>query len=121
MDVLPLKEIREEDAPLVGQNLVYLARLLHLGLPVANGIVVTPPEITLNTVLKKYDLKDREVFEQSLTLIRREILETPIPEELQEAFKQKKVNVKNLWVELLDSWIQEIRGRVWREGFSPDL
>lgn len=121
MDVLPIKSIREEDGPIVGVNLVNLAKLKQSGFPVADGIIVVPPQIKLKTILEHYQLKDREIFEQSIYLIKGEIAQIPVPESLVKALSSKNINPSKIWFELLQSWINEIRSKIWREGFSKDL
>ena len=118
MDILPIDKIRDEDAPLVGPALVKLAALSRLGFPVEKGVVVTPPDFHLRTVLKNYNLKDREIFEQSLTIIRKEILSIPAPVALAAHFKNKKIDVDKLWLNLLELWLNEIRARVWKGGLG---
>lgn len=121
MDLLPIKSIHETDAPLVGVNLLNLSVLARLGLPIADGVVVFPPEFKLKTILEYFDLKKREVFEQRLTLIKDEVRKIPVPGELEVLLKQKKIKVIETWHSLLEVWLNEIRARVWNEGFSPKL
>ncbi len=121
MEILPLGKIAPEDVELVGQEIVNLSRLLKNDLPVAPGIAVLPPEIKLQTVLKHYNLRDREIFEQSLTLIRKEIQAIEEPEDLVSALKNKKLNPQKLWLELLEVWFLELRSGIWKEGLSQGL
>lgn len=121
MDLLPIKSIHETDAALVGVSLLNLASLHRLGLPVADGIVVFPPEFKLKTILEYFDLKKREVFEQRLTLIKDEVAKIPVPGELEVLLKGKKIKVAETWHSLLEVWLNEIRARIWNEGFSPKL
>ncbi|MBI2595631.1 hypothetical protein HYW46_02755 [Candidatus Daviesbacteria bacterium] len=119
MEVLPLKAIREEDGPIIGNNLLNLAKLAQAGLPVADGIVVTPPNLKFKTILEHFQFKDREVFEQSLHLVKRKIAEIPVPLQLGSVLFKKEINPKKLWVNLMDGWFEQIRSKIWREGFSP--
>ncbi len=121
MEILPIKSIREEDGPLIGASLVNLGKLLHFGLPVADGVLVIAPEIKLKSVLEHYHLKDKEVFEQSLTLFREEVRKIEIPEPLSEILQKHKIDPKNIWHSLLENWISEIRSRIFREGFSSSI
>lgn len=121
MEILPIKSIRDEDGPLVGSHLVNLGKLFHLGLPVADGVVVIAPEIKLKSVLEHFHLKDQEVFEQSLTLFRSEVRKIEIPAALKEVLKKHKIDPQKIWHNLLENWTQEIRSRIFREGFSPKV
>lgn len=121
MEVLPIVSIRDEDGPVIGRNLLNLAKLSQAGLPIAEGIVITPPELHLKTVLQHFHFKDREVFEQSLHLVKKEIIKIPCPQALKTSQLSKKIKASQLWLSLLEIWILEIRSRVWREGFSPGL
>lgn len=119
--VLPINKIREEDTSLVGKNIVTLANLERLGLPVAEGIIVLPPEIHLKTVLQSFHLKDREVFEQRLEIIKKEVKKIAFPEELRKVLFRKNIDTYAMWQSLLEIWISEIRSRIWREGFGQNL
>lgn len=120
MEILPIKSIRDEDGPLIGSSLLNLGKLYHFGLPVAEGVVVLPPEIHLKKVLEHFHLKDQEVFEQSLILFRSEVRKIEIPSELKEVLSKRKLDAKKIWHNLLASWISEIRSRIFREGFSSN-
>lgn len=121
MDILPIDTIRDEDAPLVGPALVTLARLHHLGFPTEKGVAVIPPEIHLRTVLKHFNLKNKEIFEQSLTIIKKEIQQIPIPKELEDFCRKKDIHAGKIWIELLSEWIEEIRKRVWNRGLTEGI
>lgn len=121
MEILPIKSIREEDSPVVGQNIVSLAKLAQSGLPVADGVVVFPPEIKLKTILERFKYPGKEVFEQSLHIVKREVTKIPPPDDLMHALSGKKIDTRQLWLGLLDVWLEQIRSKIWREGFSPDL
>jgi phosphoenolpyruvate synthase/pyruvate phosphate dikinase len=121
MEVLRIREIREEDGPIIGADLYRLAKLQQANLPVPDGIIVCPPEIHLKTALEHFKLTDKEVFEQRLTIIKQEVEKIPIPDELSAEFTKRKLDAKKLWLHLLDFWLQQIRSRIWREGFSPNL
>lgn len=120
-EVIKIKHIRQEDLPLMGKNLVSLAKLAQKDLMVADGIIVLPPHLKLKTVIEHYEKGGKEVFEQSLTLIKSKIHKIEIPEELEEVLVKEKIDAKKVWVELLDTWLSEIRSIIWREGFSPNL
>lgn len=121
MEVLPIKSIREEDAPLVGNNLISLAKLYQEGIGVCDGIVVLPPHFKLKTVLEHFQYKHKEVFEQSLHIIKSEIKKIEVPEELRKALAIKKIDVSKVWTNLLDGWVEEIRARIWKEGFFKGI
>lgn len=130
MEILPIKLITQEDQEIFGADNFNLAKLVRTGFPVAKGYALTPPDIQLNTVLKNFDYKNREVFEQSFTLMKRQINEIPEPEEFKKAFEKGKnfyisgnqvKGVKNLWTHLLNSWLDQLRHRIWNEGFASSL
>ena len=130
VEVLPIKVLTDEDVPLFGSLNVALGKLLRAGLPVASGIVVTPPTLKLQTILEHFDFGSKEVFEQSLTLVKKEINATPIPEVLsKEVGKHNPFlingsevrSVKNLWLFLLEIWLNQIKNRLWKEGFYKGI
>lgn len=120
-EVLPIKHIREEDLPLIGKGLVSLSKLYHLGLPIADGIIVLPPQIKLKTILEHFQSSTYEIFEQSLNLIKADIKKIEVPEELVKELLKQKIEPKKVWSDLLETWILEIRAIIFREGFSPNL
>ncbi len=126
IEVLPIKLITEEDSAIFGAAAVTLGKLARLDFPVGAGVVVTAPEFKLRAVLEHYDFGKKEIFEQSLTLVKKEILSIPIPEILEkEVLKHKRFHlngeevkgVKMLWQNLLLFWIDEIKNRLWKDGF----
>lgn len=122
MDILPLVKIREDDALLVGEDIINLAKLVQWELPVAEAVVVFPPELQFKSVLKHYNLKSREVFEASLTIIKKEILKLKPPEDLIKLLKQKQVkNHLKVYQGLLEGWLAEVRSKIWREGSNESI
>lgn len=121
MFYLPIKSVREEDSPILTQELMRLAKLSQLGFPVADGILVFPPHIHLKTTLEHYRYKDKEFFEQSLSLIKSQIDKIQPPEELVKEFNKRKFDYTKIWKQLLDNWLGQIRSKIFREGFSPKL
>lgn len=125
-EILPIRLITQEDAPIFGLIGVSLGKLLRAGLPVGSGIVVTAPNLKLKTILEHHNFGSKEVFTQSLTLIQKEIRNIPIPLVLiKESGKQKNFllagnkikSVKHLWISLLDIWLSQIKQRIWNKGF----
>ena len=130
MEILPIKLLTDEEAWIFGGLIVSLGKLQRAGLPIGNGIAVTPPNLHLKTVLEHYDFGKREIFEQSLILVKKEINSIPVPEILhKETGKQKRFlldgviykSVKALWLALLNIWIEEIKQRLWKEGFQRGI
>lgn len=131
IEVLPIKHIRDEDGLIFGLLNVALGKLARVGFPVANGIVVTAPEIHLKTVLEHFDYTHKEIFEQTLILVKKEIEKTPVPEILiREPKSHNKFllgsqatpgSVKQLWIALLYEWLEEIKKRLWQDGFYPGV
>lgn len=130
MDILPVKVLCDEDNLIFGNLAVALGKLARSGLPVSPSIVLVAPNLKLKTVLEHYDFGSKEVFEQSLTLVKKEIFNTPIPEELiRETSKHKQFLVqgvlikstKHLWRYLLELWLGQIKNRLWKSGFYPGI
>lgn len=130
VEILPIKVLREEDSQVFGNLNVVLGDLLRSGLPVADGIVVSPPTLKLKTTLEYFDFGSKEVFEQSLVLVKKELRKIPIPEVLRKETRDNKRfllnkeiidSVVNLWPRLLDLWIEQIKQRLWREGFTKGV
>lgn len=130
MDILPIRVLTDQDSPVFGSLNVYLGKLHRAGLPVAKGICVTPPTLTLKTTLEHYDFSVKEVFEQTLTLIKKEIEKTPIPEILLKETKgyskfwvldSEIKGVRELWLKLLDFWLGEVKQRIWKDGFYKGI
>lgn len=130
IEILPIKVLTQEDALIFGSLNVALGKLSGAGLPVASGIVVTPPNLKLKTILEHHDFGSKEVFEQSLTLVKKEIFKVPVPEVLQKEIKKQNKfllngdeikDIKNLWRMLLNTWVEEIKSRLWKDGFFPGI
>ena len=121
MEVLPITSLHQEDFPYVSADLIRLGQLARSGFPVANGIVVLPPEIHLKTTLERFEFHNKEVFEQKLDIIKSELRKIPIPNQLVNIAKEKEIDGKLLWIHLLDQWMDEIRSGIWREGLTQDL
>lgn len=130
LEALPIKVLRDEDSPIFGKLNVDLARLAQADLPVARGIVITPPDLHLKTILEHFDWGSKEIFEQSLTLVKKEVEEIEVPEVLfKEVDKYKKFlvdgnvidSVKKLWIILLGLCIDQVKQRLWRDGFYQGI
>lgn len=126
VEILPIKSLRDEDGPIFGSLNVTLGLLARLGIPVPKSFSITAPEFHFKTLLEQYDFGSREVIEQSLTLIRKDIEKITIPPEVVRALGKNKffligeieINyLERLWVMLLNLWIDEIRIRLWKDGF----
>lgn len=126
INILPLKLLQNEDGQFFGGLNVALGKLERSGLPVGSGIIITPPNLKLKTTLEHFDFGKKEVFEQSLTLVKKEIFSTPVPQILEkEVGKHKKFfingqiikSTKSLWQSLLLIWLEEIKSRLWKDGF----
>ncbi len=130
IEVLPIKTLTDEDAPIFGALNVTLGKLSRLSFPVANGIVITPPSLKLKTTLEHFDFKNKEEFVQSLTLVKKEINSIPVPEVLQREIGKHNLfllngqiikSQKELWLNLLNNWIEQIKKRLWEGGFYKGL
>jgi len=130
IEVLPLKLLTEQDSLIFGALNTLLGKLHRADLPVANGFVITPPEFKLKAILEHYDFGKREVFEQSLTLVKKELIAIQIPEVLETETKNQPQffingevlkSVKEVWRSLLDFWVDEIKNRLWKGGFYPGI
>lgn len=130
VEILPIRLLTDEDGPIFGSLNIALGKLLRAGIPVAAGIAVTPPNLKLKTVLEHFDFGAKEVFEQSLTLVKKEIRTVPVPKQLLEETGQHKKffldgeeikSIKNLWVALLDAWLDRIKQRLYSTGFYQGI
>ena len=130
IEILPIRLLTDEDSQIFGSLNVALAKLGRADVNVGSGVVVTPPNLALKTTLEHFDFGNREIFDQSLTLVKKEINSTPPPDILiREAGKQKQFllngeiikSTKNLWLSLLNSWLGQIKERLWREGFHQGI
>lgn len=130
MEILPIHLISEEDQAIFGANLYNLAKLKRLNFPVADGIAAAAPTLHFKTLLEHFDFGDKEIFEQSLDLIKKEIVKIPIDEDLKKALAGRKSfylngaifkNKNELWLKLLEIWLNQIRSKIWREGFVKNL
>ncbi len=129
-EILPIRLLTDEDSLIFGNLATLLGKLYRIGLPVGNGIVITAPNLKLKTVLEHYDFGSKEVFEQSLNLVKKEINKVPIPEILKKETEkqshflvngQRFQSVKDLWQHLLFNWLEEIKNRIWKEGFYKGI
>lgn len=130
IEILPIKVLDETDAPIFGSVGVLLGELTRNGFPIIKGIVITPPKLYLKTILESKDFGRKEVFEQSLIIVKKEIENIPIPQILYTETKgQKKfllnneeiATVTNLWKKLINIWLVEIKQQIWRQGFTAGL
>lgn len=130
IEILPIKLLRDEDTLIFGSLNVSLAKLERDGLSVASGVVVTPPNLHLKTVLEHFDFGSKEIFQQSLTLVKKELASTPIPQKLQEELKSHKeyflngksqTDIKGVWMMLLEIWVEEIKHRLWKDGINHGI
>lgn len=130
IEVLPLKLLTEQDSLIFGSLNTLLGKLHRANLPVASGIVITPPEFKLKAILEHYDFGSKEIFEQSLTLVKKEITSIPVPEILYTETKNHKRfflkgivlnSTKEVWKQLLNEWVHEIKDRLWKDGFYPGI
>lgn len=126
VEILPIKHLREEDGAIFGSLNVNLAKLGRVGLPVGKGIVVSAPTLKLKTTLEHFDFGSKEVFEQTLALVKKELAKIPLPEILEKETRGQKSfwiagiqlkSLKELWFYLLEAWIDQIKVRLWKEGF----
>src|SRR3989344_3775928 len=126
VEILPIKILRDIDVPIFGSLNVALGGLDRSGLPVGKSFVISSPELHLKTLLEQYDFGNREVFEQSLTLVRKDIETILIPPTLTKEIGkykfflvgEREVNyLEKLWVLLLNLWVDEIKVRLWKDGF----
>lgn len=128
LEVLPLRLLTDQDSPIFG-SLVNLGKLYRANFPVAHGIAVSPPHFKLKTILEHFDFGKKEVFEQSLTLVEKEINSLPVPQILDKEAQnehfflaEEKINSSRvLWLKLLQIWLAEIKQRIWNNGFDAGV
>src|SRR3989344_2224776 len=126
MEILPLKSLTKEDKHLVGLNLYNLGRLHHFGFPVTEGIIVVPPEKLVHQILEKYSHIPKTHLKNYLSHLQAELTKIPIPEKLvrilddliNEGYKLKALDIKQLWMNLIDKWFYEITSKISREDFN---
>lgn len=130
VETLPIKLLTDEDDSIFGIFNVKLGKLSRLGFPVGRGVVITPPQLKLKTVLERFNFNKGSVFEQSLTLVKKEINAISVPLLLhQETHKHKHFflngeridSVKKLWRKLLDIWLSKVQDRLWNSGFYKGI
>jgi hypothetical protein len=130
MEILPLKLLHDEDALIFGALNVKLSRLHHQGIPIANGFVATALNLHLKTILEHYDFGHKEIYEQSLILVKKELDRIPIPDILEKELKDKKqvifndqilTSSKKVWLEMIDAWVTQIKQRLFANGFFPGI
>lgn len=130
MKILPIRSIEDIDQPIFGANLYNLAKLARLEFSILPGVVATSPDIVLSTLLKHIEKRDKEMFEQSLEIIRRELIKIPIPQELKTELKKHNIYYLNgqvfkkdihVWLKLMELWLSEIRLRLWQGGFNKGI
>jgi len=130
IEILPITSLRDEDSLLFGNLNVLLGKLTGSGLPVAHGVAVTAPSLHLQTVLESYDFGSHQVFEQSLTLVKKDLEKIPTPKVLQSGLKshqkflthdQEYHSIRALWLGLLDFWLDQVKQKLWIGGFSNNL
>ncbi len=130
MIILPLKHITESDQPIFGANLFNLGKLERDSFPVFEGLAISPPEIILETVLKHLETSKKEIFEQNLEIIKKDVANIFEPEELLRELRDHKCFYLNgeiikdrkvLWLKLLSVWFDQIRNNFWQLGFSPKI
>lgn len=130
IEILPIKAIHQEDQPVFGTEALLLSKLAHFGMLVVPGIVVTPPVIRIKTLLRHWDFSNREIIEQSLTIIKKDLKNWPVPEILIKEAKDKKMflvgeasvkSVQDLWKSLLDNWMDAIKQKMYLEGFNQPV
>lgn len=110
MKVLPIKAIRNDD--LFDKNIIQLAYLRHLGFPVADGFVISPPEDDFLRILKKHSVNSIEEFEGKRGFLLKELLGILIPGELETLLKPYSLDAQRVWGDLLGLWLDELRLRI---------
>ena len=121
MDVYPIHFIHHDDISFLGREIVDLSSIKRLGFPVPDGIVLIPPQLPFTTILKAYKTDNRDIFEQRLEIIRKEVFAIPLPESLSSHLKNHAISAKVVWHDCLQRWIEQVRSRVWRFGVTDEL
>lgn len=130
MEILPVGSLSDSDKDIYGANIYNLSLLKRLDFPVNAGIIIYPPEIILEIVLKHLEDNNKEIFEANLTLIKSEIAKIPIPEELV-SYLQKQTHYflggvifekkEAVWLYLMSIWLEEIRNKIWKNGLGKGV
>lgn len=116
--VLPIKLLREEDREDFGEELVRLAKLSHLGLPVEEGLVVASPDQEIKEIALFLGIDGKNSFEGSKQKFKERLLNIAIPEELKTGLINKGINDNEIWKGLLENWYKEIESKIFREEFN---
>lgn len=130
LEILPIRFLRDEDGIVFGKLNLALAKLQRLDFPVADGFVITPPDLILKTTLEHFDFKDKELFEQKLLIVKKELQKISVPPQLTKYDKKKCqflvddtifTSIGTLWLGLLNLWLDQLKVKIFTEGFSPEL
>ncbi len=130
MEILPIQLVHDSEQHLFGSAVINLSRIYRSGLSLLEGYVITPPDIELRTILEHFKLRGKEVFEQTLNLVDKEVNKMSVPDVLLNTIPKKsqvifKNNLyddpKKLYQSMIKSWLEQIKTRIWHEGFSPEL
>lgn len=105
MKILPIRVILDEERYEVGANLANLANLKRAGFPVADGVIVFPPD--LSKIFKKYQSLGVDYIDRYYSEIKKELFKLDIPDSLVFELKNKlpKADLKKIWNSLLESWL----------------
>lgn len=129
INLLPIKVLHDIDMPIFGSLNVALARLSRDDLPVAEGVIITPPDIKILSTLFYLDFGQKELFSQNLEIVKKQFQTLPLPELLVSETKGRKQfflkgkvvqTTAALWKELLTIWLSEIEQSLWMNGFNTN-
>ncbi|EKD91354.1 MAG: hypothetical protein ACD_30C00018G0002 [uncultured bacterium] len=108
MNILPIKFLTSYDKNIFGEDLVNLSLLHRMGVPVASGIVVSPP----SELVKK--VRSHEKF-GSIKNLKEQFTNSEEAKKLFLSFKEKKLTEK-IWNDLLDRWFERLEIEIERKG-----
>lgn len=130
MTVLPIKLITDTDLPLFGESLLNLGKLARADFSVPSAVGVSAPEIVLQTVLTHVEGITKDIFDQRLVIIKKEVFHISIPEDLYRELGRQPLfyfedqlykNKVKLWQAMLERWLEEIKRFLWNNGFSEGV
>lgn len=119
LNCLELRFVRHEDEEYLSKQIVQLAHLKQFDFPVADGIVILPPQKEINSFLKRLYIRNFQDLELSSANLKKSITGIPLPEKL--VLYQKIIDVERIWKSLLIAWFEELVSRVHRNDYKKDL
>lgn len=107
MDILPIKSIWPDEDRRLGDEVVNLAKIAHLQLPVPEGAIFLPPKEKIGQIIKKLDV-DWSGNLEKVELAKKSIIAITTPDHLSKFLRGRKLDGAVLWKGLLQGWFDEL-------------